>query len=63
MPTRFKLVLLSLGLAVLLAIPLDVLAAQRRRLGQLVTGPTGVLQTVPSLAMPVCMIPLLGIGT
>ena len=58
-----KLVLLSLGLAVLLAIPLGVLAARLRRLGQLVIGLAGVLQTVPSLAMFVFMIPLFGIGT
>jgi osmoprotectant transport system permease protein len=58
-----KLVVASLGLAVLLAIPLGLLAARRRRLGQLVIGLTGILQTVPSLAMFVFMIPLLGIGT
>ena len=58
-----ELVAASLGLAVLLAIPLGVLAARRRRLGQLVIGATGILQTVPSLAMFVFMIPLLGIGT
>lgn len=57
-----KLVAVSLGLAVLLAIPLGVLAARLRRLGQLVIGLTSVLQTVPSLAMFVFMIPLFGIG-
>jgi osmoprotectant transport system permease protein len=60
---HIKLVAISLGLALLLAIPLGILAARRRRLGQLVIGATGVLQTVPSLAMFVFMIPLLGIGT
>ncbi|MFC4763134.1 ABC transporter permease/substrate-binding protein [Dyella koreensis] len=58
-----KLVILSLGLAVVLAIPLGILAARRKRLGQIVIGLTGVLQTVPSLAMFVFMIPLFGIGT
>ncbi len=58
-----KLVVLSLGLAVLLAIPLGILAARLKRLGQLVIGLTGILQTVPSLAMFVFMIPLFGIGT
>ncbi|EIM03950.1 glycine betaine/carnitine/choline-binding ABC transporter substrate-binding and permease component [Rhodanobacter denitrificans] len=58
-----KLVAISLGLAILLAIPLGILAARRRRLGQWLIGLTGVLQTVPSLAMFVFMIPLLGIGT
>jgi osmoprotectant transport system permease protein len=58
-----KLVILSLGLAVVLAIPLGILAARMARFGQLVIGLTGILQTVPSLAMFVFMIPLFGIGT
>ena len=58
-----ELVAISLGLALLLAIPLGIVAARRRRLGQLVIAASGVLQTVPSLAMFVFMIPLLGIGT
>ncbi len=60
---HIKLVALSLGLAVLLAIPLGIFAARLRRLGQLVIGLTGILQTVPSLAMFVFMIPIFGIGT
>ncbi len=60
---HIKLVAISLGLALLIAIPLGILAARLRRLGQLVIGATGILQTVPSLAMFVFMIPLLGIGT
>lgn len=60
---HIRLVAISLGLAMLLAIPLGVLAARLRRFGQLIIGATGILQTVPSLAMFVFMIPLLGIGT
>ncbi|HET7788468.1 MAG TPA: glycine betaine ABC transporter substrate-binding protein [Myxococcales bacterium] len=56
------LVGISLGAAVLVAIPLGVLAARRRRLGQAVLGAAGLLQTIPSLALLVFMIPLLGIG-
>lgn len=56
------LVALSLGLAIVLAVPLGIVAARHRRLGQLVIATTGVLQTVPSLAMFVFMIPLFGIG-
>ncbi|MCZ7559147.1 MAG: ABC transporter permease subunit [Burkholderiaceae bacterium] len=52
----------SLSLAIVVAVPLGVYAARRRRLGQLVLGLTGVLQTVPSLALFVFMIPLFGIG-
>jgi len=62
--TREHLVLVgvSLFLAIALAVPLGVLAARRRRLGQFVIAGSGVLQTVPSLAMFVFMIPLFGIG-
>lgn len=60
---HIKLVALSLGLAVLLAIPLGILSVRWKRVGQLIIGLTGILQTVPSLAMFVFMIPLLGIGT
>lgn len=59
---HLRLVAISLGLAVLVAIPLGVLAARRKRLGQVVIAMTGILQTVPSLAMFVFMIPLFGIG-
>lgn len=59
---HMALVGVSLSLAILLAVPLGVLAARRRRLGQLVLGLTGILQTVPSLALFVFMIPLFGIG-
>jgi osmoprotectant transport system permease protein len=58
------LVLLSVGLACLAGIPLGVLAALVPRLRQPVLALTGVLQTVPSLALLAMLIPLLGmIGT
>jgi osmoprotectant transport system permease protein len=56
------LVAISLSAAIVIAMPLGVLAAFRPRLGQLVLAVTGVLQTIPSLALFVFMIPLLGIG-
>lgn len=56
------LVGISLSLAILFAVPLGIFAARRRRLGQIVLGLTGILQTVPSLALFVFMIPLFGIG-
>ena len=56
------LVAASLGLAMLLAIPLGIAAARRPRLGQGVLGVVGVLQTIPSLALLVALIPLTGIG-
>lgn len=59
---HLELVAISLGLAIAVAVPLGIFAARRRRLGALVTAATGILQTVPSLAMFVFMIPLFGIG-
>jgi osmoprotectant transport system permease protein len=59
---HLSLVLISLLAAIAAAIPLGVLAAQRPRLGQVVLGVAGVVQTIPSLALLVFMIPLLGIG-
>lgn len=56
------LVALSLLAAIAVAIPLGIVAARRPRAGQLVIGAVGVVQTIPSLALLVFMIPLLGIG-
>ena len=56
------LVALSLGAAILFAIPLGVISFRRRRLGAFILGATGLVQTIPSLALLVFMIPLLGIG-
>jgi osmoprotectant transport system permease protein len=63
--TREHLVLVgvALALALVVALPLGVAAARRPRLGQLVLGAVGVVQTIPSLALLVFMIPLLGIGS
>jgi len=59
---HLTLVGISLSAAILLAIPLGILAARRQRLGQIVLGVAGIIQTIPSLALFVFMIPLLGIG-
>ena len=56
------LVSISLSAAILLAIPLGILAARRERLGQIVLGAASIIQTIPSLALFVFMIPILGIG-
>lgn len=53
----------SLSAAIVLAIPLGIAAARGRRVGQIILTVVGVIQTVPSLALLVFMIPLLGIGT
>jgi len=59
---HLALVGISLGVAIVLAVPLGILAAKRPRLGGAILGVTGVLQTIPSLALLVVMIPLFGIG-
>jgi osmoprotectant transport system permease protein len=59
---HLELVAVSLLAAVLIAVPLGIAAARRPRLGQLVLAAVGVIQTVPSLALLVFMVPLLGIG-
>lgn len=59
---HMMLVLVSLLAAILLAVPLGVLAAKWARLGQVVLAAVGVVQTIPSLALLVFMVPLLGIG-
>jgi osmoprotectant transport system permease protein len=57
------LVGVSLLAAILIAIPLGIVAARRRRVGQVVLGAVGIIQTMPTLALLVFMIPLFGIGT
>ncbi|WP_288417256.1 glycine betaine ABC transporter substrate-binding protein [uncultured Novosphingobium sp.] len=59
---HFALVAVALGLALVIALPLGIAAARLPRLGTLVLPLTGVLQTIPSLALFVMLIPLLGIG-
>src|SRR3546814_17616913 len=59
---HLALVGISLGLALLLALPLGIVAARRPRLGQVVLTVPGLLQTLPSLAVFVFMIPMFGIG-
>jgi osmoprotectant transport system permease protein len=56
------LVVVSLGAAVVVAVPLGVLAAKRPVAGQVILGVVSVVQTIPSLALLVFLIPLLGIG-
>ena len=56
------LVGVSLAVAVLLGVPLGIVAARFRLLGQLELISVGVVQTIPSLALLCFMIPLFGIG-
>jgi osmoprotectant transport system permease protein len=62
--TREHLALVGIALAgaIAVAVPLGVLAARRPAVGRLVLGAAGVVQTIPSLALLVLLLPLLGIG-
>jgi osmoprotectant transport system permease protein len=61
-PRHVGLVAASLLLSTLVGVPLGVLATRRRRLGQALLSVTGVIQTVPSLALLCFLIPLFGTG-
>ena len=63
--TREHLLLVGISLAAAIAIglPLGIVAAYWPRTGQLLLGLTAAIYTIPSLALLVFMIPLLGIGT
>ena len=59
---HLTLVGISLAAAIAIGVPLGVLAARRPRLGRGILGITAIIYTIPSLALLVFMIPLLGIG-
>ena len=62
--TREHLLLvgISVSLAILLAVPLGIVAAKWPRFGQVLLAIVGVVQTIPSLVLFVILIPLLGVG-
>lgn len=56
------LTLLSLLFAVIVGVPIGILIARKKRIAPGVLNITGILQTIPSMALLGFMIPLLGIG-
>ncbi len=56
------LVAVSLVGAILVSVPLGIIAVRFDRVGQAILGSVGIIQTIPALALLVFMIPLLGIG-
>jgi osmoprotectant transport system permease protein len=56
------LVSISLAAAIVLSIPLGIVASRSARLGPLILTSAGLIQTIPSLALLAFMIPWLGIG-
>ena len=59
---HLKLVCLSLLAAILVSVPLGIIASRPGLLGQAILGTAGVIQTIPSLALLALMIPFFGIG-
>jgi osmoprotectant transport system permease protein len=60
---HLQLVFVSLLGAILIAIPLGIFAAKLPKFGKVIMSVVGIVQTIPSLALLVFMIPLVGIGT
>ena len=56
------LTFISLLIAVVIGVPLGIFIARRKKFAGPVLGFTGILQTIPSIALLGFMIPLLGIG-
>src|SRR3989454_3687475 len=56
------LVLVSVAAAIILGLPMGVVAARFRRAGRVELSVIGMLQTIPALALLMFMIPLFGIG-
>jgi osmoprotectant transport system permease protein len=59
---HLALVLVSLSAAVLIGVPLGILAYRLPKLGAMVLGVVGVVQTIPSLALMIALVPILGLG-
>ncbi len=58
--THLALVFVSLAASIIVGIPLGILAAKRPATEGLILGATGVVQTIPSLALLAVLIPLTG---
>ena len=59
---HLMLVVISLLAAILVAIPLGIIAYKFPRFENSILGVIGIIQTLPSMALLVFMIPLLGLG-
>lgn len=60
---HLQLSLLAIVLSILIAIPLAILINRYHKITEIILQATGVLQTIPSLALIGLLIPFLGIGT
>jgi osmoprotectant transport system permease protein len=59
---HLRLTLIALALALLIAVPLGILITRLRRLERPVMAVLGILYTIPSLALLVLLIPIVGLG-
>src|ERR1051325_7309524 len=50
----------ALGVGLAISVPLGILASRRPKAAEYLLGAAGILQTVPTLALLVLMVPLLG---
>lgn len=60
---HLQISLVSLLIAIAVAVPLGILLQRRRRAAEIALQITGIVQTIPSLALLGLLIPLVGIGT
>lgn len=60
---HIKLTFLSVGLAILIGVPLGILISYIKKLNKPVLGTANVIQAIPSMALLGFAIPFLGIGT
>ena len=56
------LVLVSLAIALVVAVPLGVIAARNARAGSIILALTGALYTIPSLALLALLVAVIGLG-
>ena len=59
---HLQMTLLAVGVALLIALPLGIVAARYRRIGGPILSALGVVYTIPSLAALAFLIPLVGLG-
>lgn len=59
---HLQISLISLGIAILIAVPVGIMLTRYPRVAEPIIGTSAVLQTMPSLAVLAFLIPFLGIG-
>ncbi|WP_346916444.1 glycine betaine ABC transporter substrate-binding protein [Clostridium sp.] len=60
---HIELTAISVGLAILIGVPLGILISYVKKLNKPILGMTNIIQAIPSMALLGLFIPLLGIGT